>query len=125
MQPTHLYWIVLSFASTVILTFSSTITTQLVPLFALLDHIPMIVVGAPVIVDGLVLGTVCILDTKPREEFSAQNTELLEHLAQLVVHQILAHKAIKQCSVIYILTRLCLSGNKNSGERPWCLARTH
>ena len=68
-------------------------STFLLYIFSVLHtYYSTLTVGTPVIVDGHILGTVCILDTKPWEEFSNRNMSLLEHLAQLVVHQILSHK---------------------------------
>jgi len=48
--------------------------------------------GAPVQVEGSVMGTLCILDTKPREAFSPEEVDLLEHMAVLVEHAVMQHK---------------------------------
>jgi len=49
--------------------------------------------GTPVMHNGHVLGTLCILDTSPRDAFSEHSKELLKGLAHLVVLNIKQHKA--------------------------------
>lgn len=63
--------------------------------------------GAPVQVEGSVVGTLCILDTKPREAFSPEEVDLLEHMAVLVEHAVMQHKVSQIESVITPLTNQC------------------
>ena len=63
--------------------------------------------GAPVQVEGSVVGTLCILDTKPRKAFSPEEVDLLEHMAVLVEHAVMQHKVSQIESVITPLTNQC------------------
>jgi two-component sensor histidine kinase len=48
--------------------------------------------GAPLITrDGYALGTLCVLDTKPREDFSEEDKQILYDIAQTVMLEIEAH----------------------------------
>ena len=54
--------------------------------------------GTPIVTNGHVLGTLCILDTEPHEEFPSESMELLERLAALTVMNIEQHKVKLQQS---------------------------
>ncbi|MEP0075128.1 MAG: sensor domain-containing diguanylate cyclase [Parasphingorhabdus sp.] len=54
--------------------------------------------------DGFKVGTLCAIDTVPRE-FDAQSIELMKHLSQLVVHQLELRQRIDRDPLTGALTR--------------------
>lgn len=51
--------------------------------------------GAPITLDGdLSVGVVCLMDTVPHPEFSEADTDFLSDLAEIVVHELEAHRQL-------------------------------
>ncbi len=73
--------------------------------------------GAPLFSpDGLPLGTLCVVDTKPRE-WSASDTASLEDLARLVVDEILVRSARGEHQALLTLTAATALGAADHDER--------
>jgi diguanylate cyclase (GGDEF)-like protein len=77
--------------------------------------------GAQIKVSGVVVGTLCAIDTSPRE-FSARNVEILKDLAAIAVDELLLRSLSMEDSLTGVLSRRAF---RAEGERLMALAKRH